>query len=109
MFNETGLGGAINFATSSENPDAIWRGLFDTRKAWKQAGKPGWSNTGEQPTIVRAPGTGPVGDAGTVDTGAAQVDQTPVEKGGIADFLSGIPSSWLLIGGVVLLVVVLKK
>lgn len=94
----------------SSDPDAAWVSLgWPSKTAYHQAGRPNmtytqWSATGSgSPTIIGG-GTGVITDPGT---GTAA---TPAASGGgLGDLLGGIPSSYLMIGAAIILIMVLKK
>ena len=90
--------------TSASNPlQALWQQLgFGSKQAWKQAGRPtgtsGGTVAGGDPTLVGGGGTG-------IDptTGA------PATSSSLGDMLASIPTTYWLIGGAIVLLMVLKK
>jgi len=106
MFNETA------YFSDAANPGGIplWQLLgYPSKAVWKQEGKqatgtfvpPALPGTGGGPTLL------PDGSGGTI-TGAG-TGATLTSSGSIGDLLSFIPTSYLLIGGAIILLMVLKK
>lgn len=95
MFLETAyLGDAVN-----PGGTPLWQQQGFTDKAsWKAAGRPG----------APVDTTTPAVDAGGGSSAAPGTPAATAPAGG-GGFLSGIPSNYLLIGGVIALLLVLKK
>ncbi len=97
----------------------VWQQLgFASKAAWKQAGAPSEGATVGTPVFVPPPRLPAVGTGGTTGSGASTVPIAPDSGGALAPvaeepasggFLSGIPSSWLLIGGAIALLMMMKK
>lgn len=112
-YPQSNLGDFSDFGVTADDP--YWQQLgFPNKQAWKEAGRPMPGGT----TFTPPPSTPTIG-SGT-QTGGSGSGQVPVDGGvtgagapstggGGGGLLSGIPSSYLLIGLAVVALMLLKK
>jgi hypothetical protein len=107
MFNET-----TSYFGDSLNPSGapVWQQLqFGSKTLWKQAGRPTSGATFTPPPQLPIGGVPtPIAGAGN-DPSALVPVATATSGGGIAGLLSNIPTTYLLIGGAIILLMVMKK
>jgi hypothetical protein len=107
MFNET-----TSYFGDSLNPGgtSVWQQLqFGSKASWKQAGRPTSGAMFTPPPQLPIGGVPtPIAGAGNDPSPLAPV-ATAASSGGIAGLLSSIPTTYLLIGGAIILLMVMKK
>jgi hypothetical protein len=108
MFNtwDSNLG-AVDFSSSG----CAGSDGYKDKAAWKAAGKPSCNFT-TQPApapFQQNPTGGTPGSVPNFPAGPSPTDGGSSGGGGIMDFISSIPTSYLLIGGAIVALMVFKK
>lgn len=113
MFNETSFGDAFN---PGKGNIPVWQQLqFGTKAMWKQAGRPTDGATtafNPPPGLPTLPGSGVDGSATTIDPATGlptTASASSSTSSSLSSLFAGIPSTYLLIGAAIILVMVMKK